>query len=254
MQRQKPNIVAKYVALVIVVLCLACIKVHSDYLNINIISYFADPDSKQNHSYVGTKTHKFLKSAKNFTTKNENRVRLWRRVNTSITRRNTQGVVFIKLHKVGGSTLQSILYRYAKENRLSIASAQDELPKKRHVLAHHLTLQSFLQNPVVVNPVYLTLLRNPLDHACSLFYWNWKRDQFRKEKSGNFSVTHLNFLRRYSQQNRTDITDNSTQKFVNLSYTRQWEWFSASLDGALESLVKFNFTIGFKEVKSPIAN
>ncbi len=158
-------------------------------------------------------------------------------------------IVFIKLHKVGGSTFQSVLHRFARENSLSIASIRDRWPTTRHIFAHHSTLQDFLHNPVVPRAVFLTLLRNPLDHACSCFYWNWNGKQFRRETPGNFSADHLHFLSVYSRQNKTAVVDDRSRKVINLTYTRQWNWFANSSMEAIPVLGELNFTIGFMEVR-----
>jgi hypothetical protein len=132
---------------------------------------------------------------------------------------------------------------------LTVANTRDRWPSKRNVFAHHSTLQDFLRNPVVPHPVYFTLLRNPLDHACSCFYWNWNGKQFRRETPGNFSSEHLHFLSVYSRQNRTAVIDDRNQKIINLTYTRQWNWFANSSMQAIDILSKLNFTIGFMEVR-----
>ena len=161
---------------------------------------------------------------------------------------NLANIVFVKLHKVGGSTLQSILYRYATEYRLRIARTNKQVSEKWDVLAHHITLQKYLQIRSIDNQVFVTLLRNPLDHACSLFYWNWNGKQFRREMVGNFTTAHILYLSRYSRQNRTEVFDDQTKKELNLTYTRQWEWFSSSSpQEALESLIRLNFSVGFME-------
>jgi hypothetical protein len=174
-----------------------------------------------------------------------------RRQNNSLSTRSLiTNIVFIKLHKVGGSTFQSVLHRYARENLLSTANIKDKWPTKRHIFAHHSTLQEYQQNPIVQNPVFLTLLRNPLDHACSCFYWNWNGKQFRRETTGNFSPDHLHYLSVYSRQNGTSVVDDRNQKIVNLTYTRQWKWFANSSMDAIAVFGRLNFTIGFMEVKA----
>jgi hypothetical protein len=159
-----------------------------------------------------------------------------------------KNVVFIKLQKVGGSTLKSILQRYASENGLDLASPKDKRLSRRHVFAHHSTLQAFLKKPIVKDPSFITLLRNPLDHACSFFYWNWHTKKFRLEPSGNFSASHLEYLSIYAHQQKTQIRDKSTGENTNLTFMRQWEWYAQSPDLAIDAFVRLNFTIGFMEV------
>jgi hypothetical protein len=165
-----------------------------------------------------------------------------------------QNIVFIKLMKVGGTTLQSILFRYAQELQLSVADLRDRFPTKRNLFAQHLTLQKYLRNPVVVKPVFITLLRNPLEHACSLFYWNWNTNgygkQFRREARGNFSAEHLHFLSIFTRQNASNVFVQHAGKAINLTYKHQWEWFGSTPDQAIDNLVTMNFTVGFMEVSS----
>jgi hypothetical protein len=159
-------------------------------------------------------------------------------------------VVFIKLQKIGGSTLQSILYRYANEHRLAAANPEGNVSEKVNIVAHHITLQKYLQTGMVDNPVFLTLMRNPLDHACSSFYWNWSGKHFRREQPGNFSAEHLLYLSMYSVQNGTKVYDRKLQKELNLKYVGQWEWFSSSSPlEALDSLIRLKFSVGFMEVR-----
>jgi hypothetical protein len=163
-------------------------------------------------------------------------------------------IVFIKLMKVGGTTLQSILFRYAQEMQLSVADLRDRLPTRRNLFAQHLTLQKYLSNPVVVNPVFITLLRNPLEHACSLFYWNWNANgygkQFRREARGNFSAEHLHFLSIFTRQNSSNVFVEHAGKAINLTYKHQWEWFASTPDQAIDKLITLNFSIGFMEVSA----
>jgi hypothetical protein len=117
---------------------------------------------------------------------------------TNATRTNrTTNIVFIKLHKVGGSTLRTILTRYARENRLNVAGFNASLTS--HIFADHKPLPDYLRRPLVRDPIYITLLRSPLEHACSFFYWNWHDQHFRIEPPGNFSRRHLYHLAIFSR-------------------------------------------------------
>ncbi len=187
---------------------------------------------------------------------------------------STTNIVFIKLHKVGGSTLRSVLTRYAREYGLHVAGSSASMTS--HIFAEHKPLPDYLRRPLVPDPIFITLLRSPLEHACSYFYWNWHDQRFRRDTPGNFSRRHLRFLAVFSRQNGTRISfidrrpfpkvhhqpgtkaaapgakgarDNRTT--VDLVYKRQWEWFADSPAAALRQLAALNFSLGFSEASPP---
>lgn len=68
-------------------------------------------------------------------------------------------IVFIKLRKVGGTTLQSILYRYAEDHKLTFVSPNKQDGTAGHISAYHITYEEYCENPTVMDPVFVVLLR-----------------------------------------------------------------------------------------------
>ena len=90
-------------------------------------------------------------------------------------------VVFLKTHKTGSSTMQNILLRYGILHNLSIAlpvfkasflwpapfkkeyARQQPEVEKHHILAHHLVWNKHEIDSIMhPNPVYITILREPI--------------------------------------------------------------------------------------------
>ena len=175
--------------------------------------------------------------------------------------------VFIKLLKIGGSTLKSILIRHAREHGLVLGgrhAANASAPC--NLFAQHATLPAYLRSPVVTPPaVFLALLRSPLDHMASFFYWN--AQAFLADPPGNLSAAHRDALLAYARLN-ADADDGRRRRPAwpehgpapapgpgALVYRQQWEWFAEEQDAAAgvaaagRRLAELNFTFGFVEVR-----
>ena len=126
--------------------------------------------------------------------------------------RSAQYIIFIRLQKVGSSTLRNVLFRYAREHGLPTGS--DAVAAGLGIFAEHSTLPAHLaaaraaaaaagrRATTAAPPLFLALLRAPLAHAASFFYWNWHDRDFRREAPGNFSARHLEYLWIYARQAR----------------------------------------------------
>ena len=190
-----------------------------------------------------------------------------------------QNFIFIKLQKVGGTTLKSILIRHAYERGLILGgrhAANSSAPC--NLFAQHTSLPAYLQNPVVQLPAaFLTLLRDPLEHMASAFYWNIQQFGFHRELPANLSAAHhtalLNYAHLHANSSRRGrrrrpwpepgMTAEAPSEAAEVpsahvpEYWQQWEWFTEELDeangpaAAARRLRELEFEVGFVEVAAP---
>jgi hypothetical protein len=166
-----------------------------------------------------------------------------------------QRIVFIKLMKVGGTTLQGILWRFAREHGLTLAVNRNPRAPS-DILAHHMKLQDYIRYQNVEDPVYIAMFRQPLSHAVSMFYWKCQEVKSRvlnpalelyRTESGQqsqqpMSAGHSRLLEAFVGQDEQQLKASVSGRRFNYEY--QYSWIGSSVTAALENLEEHAFVVG----------
>lgn len=99
------------------------------------------------------------------------------------------------------------------------------LNKKVDIFAQHSTLPDYLQGSQrVIDPIYISILREPISQAVSLFYWKNQETQmlaiapearlYRFENPGNFSKEHVDAIKVFLTQD-SKVSSSSSRRSNN---------------------------------------
>ena len=115
-----------------------------------------------------------------------------RRTDNSSTRRRTA-------HQAGGTTLQGLLDRYGADRHLLVATPEHVRRTtsfhrgKANILSRHCTLMTFVELKFIYRPyLFVTLLREPLSLAVSMFYW-----KHQEKRAAPFKYSKFFFFKLY---------------------------------------------------------
>jgi len=170
--------------------------------------------------------------------------------------KNGKNVVFIKVAKAGGTTLQEMFQRYATELHLTVATPEHVKKEtsfhrgKANILSRHCTLPNFLELKFISRPYFfVTILRDPLSLAVSMFYWKHQEKRaapykymrrFRQESS--FSDRHKAHIHVFASQD--EELRGKLKDYGIYGYLPQYAWFGDTVKNAIKELVMREFLIG----------
>ena len=127
-----------------------------------------------------------------------------------------------------------------------------QFKSKANILARHCSLQIYLERKFVMNPVFVTLIRQPLDLAISMFYWRHQEKRasqsfgymrkLRTEIPGSFSEQHLHHIDVWASQSA--LRREEKPEFAVYSLRPQWNWFGDTLQQALAKILSHHFLVG----------